>query len=153
MQPSASFLRILDANANRALEGLRVCEEIVRFHFNSKRYFQKLRALRHGVAKTMRRLPVSTLSLLQARESLKDVGRTARSGRIHSLENLLLINFQRAKEALRTLEETSRLLKQEVASDFQRLRFRTYEVEREILLQVAALRHSRSLRLHRKKLD
>ena len=136
-----SVLRLLDANANRALEGLRVCEDIIRFHLGSSRTFRTTRTLRHEIARALRRLPVSTAALLRARKTRGDVGRRAAASRIPSLERLLLINFQRAKEALRTLEEGSRLIAPRHAAAFQRLRFRTYEVERDAVLRVDALRH------------
>ena len=140
MRPHA-VLRLLDANANRALEGLRVTEEIVRFHLESPRAFTRLRALRHAVASAVNRLPVRAVELARARQSSRDIGKRAPSSRVASLERLLLINFQRAKESLRTLEECTRLIAPRQAASFQRLRFQTYEVEREILLLVAALRH------------
>ena len=137
----SSVLRLLDANANRALEGLRVCEEIARFHFASPRLFRRARALRHGVAHAVRRLPVRPSELLRARDSRHDVGRRAPASRVESLERLLLINFQRAKESLRTLEECARLLAPAVTPEFQRLRFASYDLERDCLLRLAAVRH------------
>ena len=136
-----AVLRMLDANANRALEGLRVCEDVVRFHLGASRVFRHIRALRHGVAAAVARLPVRPTELVRARDSARDPGRSAPASAVPSLERLLLINFQRAKEALRTLEEAARLLAPRHTAAFQRLRFRTYEVEREALLRVAAVRH------------
>lgn len=136
-----STLRLVDANANRALEGLRVCEEIVRFHYASRLLYRRLRALRHDVAEAVRRLPVGAGELVQARESGRDVGRSSPSSRVATLERLLLINLQRTKEALRTLEELSRVLAPRRSAAFQRLRFRTYDVERDLLLTLEALRH------------
>ena len=136
-----ALLRVLDANANRALEGVRVCEEIVRFHLQSSREFRQLRALRHAIAHAIRQLPLSPAELVQARESRRDIGRHALASPVPSLERLLLINFQRAKESLRTLEECSRAVAPRKTALFQRLRFRTYGVERDIVLRVAALRH------------
>lgn len=136
-----SVLRLLDANANRALEGLRVCEEIVRFDLEAATAFRKLRALRHAIAAATRQLPISPLALIHARESRQDIGRRAPSSAESSLERLLLINFQRVKESLRTLEECARLLAPRCSANYQRLRFRAYEVERDVLLCVAALRH------------
>ena len=136
-----SVLRLLDANANRALEGLRVCEEIVRFHYAWPQTFRRLRALRHAIAHTVRRLPITPRELVLARASGRDVGRRAPADRVESLERLLLINFQRVKESLRTLEECTRLLAPAQTASFQRLRFRTYEVERDTLLRLAAVRH------------
>ncbi len=135
-----AVLRLLDANANRALEGLRVCEDIARFALESPEAFRALRALRHEVAMAIRRLPVAPVALLRARDS-RDVGRRAPASRVTAIEPLLLINFQRAKEALRVLEECARLLTPQRSAVFQRLRFRTYDAERHCLLLVAALRH------------
>ncbi|MBI4341095.1 MAG: hypothetical protein HY598_02295 [Candidatus Omnitrophica bacterium] len=145
----ASLHRILDANANRALEGLRVCEEIIRLHLASPSHFRRARALRHAVAAALRRLAVSRLHLLAARDSRRDVGRRAAGGRVASLEQLLLINFQRTKEALRTLEEGSRLTAPRAVAAFQRARFALYDLERDVLLHMAALRHSRPRRRRR----
>ncbi len=147
--PPRALLRLLDANANRALEGLRVTEEIVRFHWQAAGTFRRLRALRHGVAQALRQLPVTPVELVRARDSRGDVGKAAPSTRVRSLERLLLINLQRTKEALRTLEECARLAAPRQAASFQRLRFRTYEVERELLCRMAAVRHPRPKRRRR----
>ena len=142
-----SVLRLLDANANRALEGLRVCEDIVRFHLGWAALYRRLRALRHAIAAAVNRLPVSRMDLIRARASRQDVGRTASSARVESLERLLAVNFQRAKESLRTLEECARLMepRRRIAprhhAAFQRLRFRVYDTERAVLLKLAAVRH------------
>ena len=129
-----SVLRMIDANANRALEGLRVCEEVVRFHLEVPESFKELRALRHALAQEIRRLPVTPAELVEARESGRDIGRSASSASVGSLERILLMNFQRAKEALRTLEECTRLLAPRQTANFQRLRFRIYHVERTLVL-------------------
>jgi thiamine-phosphate pyrophosphorylase len=141
--PTRSVRRLIDANANRALEGARVCEEIIRFHLAFPARLRQLRALRHAIAEEVRRLPVTAAVLVAARDSRNDLGRRGSTSRIDSLERLLLINFQRVKESLRTLEESSRLIASNSARAFLRLRFRTYEVERATVLQLAALRHLR----------
>ena len=137
-----AVLRLVDANANRALEGLRVCEDVVRFHHRSSRLFGRLRRLRHAVASAVRRLPVRRVELAAARASRQDIGRAAKSSRVQSLDQLVVINFQRTKESLRTLEECSRVLAPGLTPIFQRLRFNAYDTERDCLLRVAALRHS-----------
>ena len=137
----ASVLRLIDANANRALEGVRVCEEIVRFHAQAPRPFRRLRALRHGIAAAVRQLPVRPVELVRARASGRDVGRRAPSEAVGSLERVLLMNLQRAKESLRVLEECARFIAPRQTATFARLRFRTYEVERDLLVGLAALRH------------
>ncbi len=137
-----SVLRLMDANANRAMEGLRVCEDIVRFHLESPHGFRRLRNLRHGVADALRQLPVTSAERLAARESVRDPGRRAPSTAVRSLEQVLLINFQRTKESLRVLEECSRVIAPRRTQLFQRLRFLTYGMERDLLLRLAAVRHS-----------
>ncbi len=137
-----STLRLIDANANRALEGLRVCEEIVRFHLEVAPLFLRLRRLRHAIAAAIRGLPIAREDLLRARESRFDVGRQVRASRVASLEQTLVINLQRTKEALRVLEECARVTAPRHTSQLQRLRFTTYEIERDLLLRVATLRHS-----------
>jgi thiamine-phosphate pyrophosphorylase len=114
-------LRLVDANANRVLEGLRVCEEIVRFHASAPPAFRRLRALRHDIARAVRHLPVTPTDLVRARSSRRDVGRRAPSAPVSSLDRLFLVNVQRAKESLRVLEECSRLLAPRQAAAFQRL--------------------------------
>ena len=136
-----TILRVIDANTNRALEGLRVCEEIVRFHLERPRLFRRLRALRHDVALAVRQLPVASVELVRSRQSRRDVGRCAPAGPVRFLDQLAIINFQRTKESLRTLEECARLIAPRAVGTFQRLRFRTYDAERDILLRLAALRH------------
>ncbi len=138
----SGIVRIIDANANRALEGIRVCEEVVRFHLEDRRAFAQLRLLRHAIAGAVTRLPLGTRELVAARASRRDVGRSARASRVASLEQLLIINFQRAKESLRTLEESSRVVAPRSTALFQRLRFRTYQVERDVVCRLASVRHS-----------
>lgn len=139
--PRASLWRLMDANANRALEGLRVCEDLYRLHYEQPALARRLRRLRHGLGAGIQRLPGGTTALLQARNSREDVGRRAATGRAASVSQLVVVNFQRAKEALRVLEECCRLVAPAQSRTFQQLRFETYEAERACLLYLAALRH------------
>ena len=43
-----NLLRIIDANLNRAREGLRVCEDIARFSLQNKGAAKTLKTIRHG---------------------------------------------------------------------------------------------------------
>lgn len=134
-------LRILDVNFNRAQEGLRVCEDVVRFHIESIRSYRKLRAVRHKLASLRGAFSVTASELINTRRSHSDIGRKALSSPESSLERLLIINFQRVKESLRVLEEVSRIIAHRRCAAFQELRFRTYDIEREILCQLATLLH------------
>lgn len=144
-----SLWRLVDANLNRAHEGLRVCEDVVRFGLHWQRPYRRLRAIRHGLDAQLRRTGVRVAQLVGARDSRRDPGRRARSPSVASLQQLLVINLQRTKEALRALEEASRIFAPEATPGFQQLRFRTYDVERELLLRVAVVRDRRSIRRRR----
>ncbi len=65
------FYRIIDANINRASEGIRVLEDLARFYLEDKDLSKRLKEIRHGIRKeVMDFLP----SLLNARDSVEDVG-------------------------------------------------------------------------------
>ena len=145
MTSRTSLWRVVDANLNRTREGLRVCEDVVRLSFGSGRHFRRLRSLRYALNDQARRLPCGPADLAQARDSRRDVGRQMAPSRVASAQQLLLINLQRAKEALRVLEECSRVLAPRHVSGFQQLRFRAYDIERELLISLAPLRHHRRL--------
>lgn len=125
-------LRILDANLNRAREGVRVCEDVARLGYNDAALSVRLKRVRHGVTTAGRRLPVSWRTLLAARDAQHDVGR--RAGQIGSrrratIRTLFVVNMQRSKEALRVLEEGCRLVAPAASRVFARLRFRLYAIE------------------------
>ncbi|HEX9780286.1 MAG TPA: hypothetical protein VGB20_03640 [bacterium] len=133
--------RLLDANANRALEGLRVTEELLRFLWRRPVLWRRCRSLRHEIAAAIESFGIPIEERLRARNSLRDPGRRVSGGRVGTPERVLLINFQRVKEALRVLEECARVVAPRRTAALQRLRFRVYDAERLILLRVAALRH------------
>ena len=81
------------------------------------------------------------IARIRSRDSAHDPGNCSPATPIRSLERLLLMNLQRTKESLRTLEECARLVAPRQTPEFQRLRFRTYEIERDLLLKLATLRH------------
>lgn len=149
MAARGHLLRLLDANINRAHEGLRVCEDLARFYFELGPSYQRLRRLRHAFDRGLRDLPVPLETLVRARDSRLDPGRRAAFASVHSAEHLLVMNLQRAKEAFRVIEESSRLLAPKATPAFQTVRFRLYDVERDLVLHVAALRHPRRRRLRR----
>ncbi|MBI3324115.1 MAG: hypothetical protein HYZ92_02430 [Candidatus Omnitrophica bacterium] len=141
-----ALLRAVDANVNRAREGLRVAEDVARFCLAMPSAYRRLRALRHGLEAPVRGLGVKAVELAGARDTERDPGRFAKTSAAKSVEHLLLINLQRTKEALRVIEEAGRLLAPRQAARFQQLRFQTYDAERAILLRLAAVRHPRSRR-------
>jgi len=123
------LLRIIDANYNRAREGLRVCEDFMRFLFEDEENAEKLKKLRRSLSKLIDEFELK--ELVGARDvegdrlKFKDM---KDKGKIH-IRLLLRRNFQRVTEALRVLEEICLLLKPDLRKKFMRLRFKLYEIE------------------------
>ena len=65
-----SVLKIIDASINRALEGIRVCEDVMRFSVQSGEHSKKLKDLRHSIVKAAEKYPVH--GLLDARDTKSD---------------------------------------------------------------------------------
>lgn len=124
-------LRILDANANRCAEGLRVIEEVARLGRGDRVLQGRLKDIRHGVRRGLEALSGSAVRF---RDSIRDVGRDTRSRSEMfrgSLEDVTRANFARAEEALRVLEEYGKLIDVDTASRFKKFRFELYAVERD----------------------
>ena len=122
------MLRLLDANLNRAREGLRVLEDISRFVLNDRPLTAELRQLRL-------QLVVGTpgeVGLLSARDVEGDVGAGRPGGERVGLPSLVLANAKRAQEALRVLEEGASLEGWD-PSPFQKARLTLYDLEKRLL--------------------
>lgn len=127
-------LRIIDANANRAVEALRTIEEYVRFVVNDAHLSQATKSLRHRLA-TITQL-VSLSDLAAARESQNDVGRNLTTTEETDRDNVLAVvtaAFGRLKQALRCLEEYSKTMFSDAAELFEQLRYDVYQLEKMII--------------------
>jgi thiamine-phosphate pyrophosphorylase len=127
--------RILDANANRAREALRVLEEYARFVLNDSLLSTQLKELRHSLADTLQLLPADLL--LQARDTVHDVGTevsTPQKWDRPSLKSVVEANAKRLQEALRSLEEYGKVFSADVGRALERIRYASYTVERALLI-------------------
>ncbi|MDD4956047.1 MAG: thiamine-phosphate pyrophosphorylase [Candidatus Omnitrophica bacterium] len=124
--------RIIDANLNRVTEGIRVCEDILRFSSDNETLTRKLKDLRHDVFNAIKDLRKEHLEELVSSRNLNDVGiRSSESEKIReNLVDLFLANTQRGKESLRVLEEVLKLFDQELSQKFKKFRFKLYEIEK-----------------------
>ncbi len=105
------MLRTLDAAANRAREGLRVVEDFVRFSLDDAHLSRLLKEMRHEL--TERLSDLDRFGLVAARDTLKDVGTSIKTPREQTRLlpiDVVVANCRRVEEALRTLEEFSKLL-------------------------------------------
>jgi thiamine-phosphate pyrophosphorylase len=133
--------RILDASANRAREGLRVVEDYVRFVLDDPGLTRRLKEIRHRFAEAERGLDANLL--LDSRDTNEDVGTHIMTRSEQFRENpraVLTANFKRIAEALRSLEEYSKLVDIWLAGRFEVLRYDVYTVEKLTMTAVSAFR-------------
>ncbi|MBU0548293.1 MAG: thiamine-phosphate pyrophosphorylase [Candidatus Omnitrophica bacterium] len=137
--------RIIDANLNRAKEGLRVCEEITRFILDNHKLTLSFKKTRHGIDGIIKKTyPASVL--FKERNSNGDVGRLNSRDELKrdSCKDIFWANIQRVKESLRVLEEFSKLVDAEAALCFKQLRYKVYEIEKDSFKKISSLPDSRS---------
>ena len=131
-------LRIIDANANRVREGLRVVEEYYRFVLDDEDTTSSLKALRHEVTAAVAAL-ADDHGLLTSRDSAEDVGIASSvesEGQRSSLRAVVAAAFKRVEEGLRVLEEYTKLVAGRQAGErFKTLRFEVYTLEKELRLR------------------
>ena len=127
--------RIIDANINRMSEGIRVIEDHSRFISENKDINKQLRDIRHKSRKILKELDSD---LISARESLSDNGLEI-SGK-SKLDNkttekeLLLSNFKRIQEAIRSIEENLKLIREyDKGKEFEQIRFEVYNIEKQYM--------------------
>ncbi len=123
--------RVLDANANRAREALRVAEEAARFALQRPDLAEALKGTRHDLREALGRLDARRLLL--ARDTAGDVGTelaTDTEARRDGTADVARAAFRRLTEALRAIEEYSKTLDARVAAAVERLRYRVYDLEK-----------------------
>lgn len=138
---SKKFYRIIDANINRAKEGLRVCEEITRFILDDRHLTSELKKIRHEIGAISKKLPASFLDLLEVRSSRKDVGRDIYINELKrkNLPDIFFANIQRVKESIRVLEEFAKLANKSIAIEYKTIRYDIYEIEKKAAKKIFAL--------------
>ena len=147
-------VRILDAAANRAGEGLRVVEEYARFALNDAHLSRLLKECRHELTAALAAVPEACR--LAARDTLADVGTgigTKSEYQRGGLLDVVRASFKRVQEALRTLEEYGKLLESNTtgptfAQRIEQLRYRLYTAEKGVLRTAAAVERLRGQHLY-----
>lgn len=120
----------MDACTNRAIEGLRVCEDIFRFIVRDP-LSSDLKSLRHDIVSVIKKF--SSSEFLKARDIAADEQKfidTESEMKRSDISDIFRTNIRRAAEASRSLEELAKTLDSEAATLFQEIRFRIYEVEK-----------------------
>ena len=129
------LLRIVDANINRAAEGLRLLEDVARLYFDDASLSQSLKDLRHKLAQPPAEVQ---RQLIGARDAASDVGgaQAVETDERENLQAVVMANSGRIQESLRTLEEMARMAEVKPLMgwfDFKQARFTIYDLEQKLL--------------------
>ncbi|MDR1997203.1 MAG: thiamine phosphate synthase [Candidatus Margulisbacteria bacterium] len=124
--------RLLDANVNRAREGLRVLEDISRFILDDIQLTDKIKTIRHSLKDLV---DIPDALLVGSRGSDADVARERPVPRRADLRQIVAANAKRAAEALRVLEEFCAR-----GSAIKDQRYRVYDLEKIIAAQIQLVR-------------
>ena len=137
-----AICRILDANLDRAREGLRIIEEWCRFGLNSGPLANECKQMRQELASW------HTQEIRASRDTPQDPGvelTHPREEQRSGIQQLLQANLCRVEEALRVLEEYGKLYNPEMGAVFKQMRYRVYTLESNLL---AYRRHQQLERSH-----
>ncbi|MGB9688869.1 thiamine phosphate synthase [Thermogutta sp.] len=141
--------RIVDAAINRALEGLRVVEDYVRFVLDDPFLMGEVKDTRHAFSRLAGEFPMTYR--LAARETQFDVGTRIKHShemKRESVEGLIDANLSRVREAIRSVEECAKVLQPELAERFEQLRYRCYTLHRAIRITELSRKRLQNARLY-----
>ena len=131
--PNAEDLRIyqiIDANLDRAREGLRVLEDWARFGLGKEKYVERIKNFRQILGKN--HLEVYKLSRNHNEDKCKGLSHEEQINRKTS-EQIISSNSGRVQEALRVIEEFSRLHNHELSKIASKIRYEIYTLEIDLL--------------------
>ena len=123
--------RIIDANINRACEGLRVIEDWFRFSQEDADLTARLKHLRHSIRNSLRQFDDE---FIRHRLMENDVGLSiSQNEDAGEKKDIITANFKRAQEALRVIEENLQQLGySQSAKQFEQYRFNLYALEKAV---------------------
>ena len=121
--------QIIDANLNRAKEGLRVVEEVARFVLRNEKLTKEIKSQRNIWANLFK-----NQDLIKFRDTTKDLGKYKDfdDSSYRGLCETTQRNLSRAQEGCRVLEEFSKLFSKELPPKIKEIRFNIYELEKTI---------------------
>ena len=129
-QSQKVLYRILDANLDRAREGLRIIEEWCRFGLNDAALTEQIKHLRQTLGGW------HSDAMRQSRDTPGDLG-TALSHpqeeQRNTLQTVVKVNCCRVQEALRVLEEYGKLHSPDMAKGAKQMRYQLYTLESKLL--------------------
>jgi thiamine-phosphate pyrophosphorylase len=145
---SGRLLRLLDANANRAREALRVLEDYARFALNDGPLSREIKNLRHELTG---RLQAVSSQAIAHRDTPGDVGaaiKTPSEQARRDLADVVAAAGKRAGEALRVIEELLKISSPTDAAGVESIRYRLYTIEQRITLALRPSQRFAAVRLY-----
>ncbi|HZW06797.1 MAG TPA: thiamine phosphate synthase, partial [Phycisphaerales bacterium] len=131
-----SALRMIDANANRAAEGLRVMEDVARFALDHAELAALCKGARHDLRSALEGVPGGRLGMLASRDTPGDVGTSIKAEGTEtvraSLNAVAAAAAGRVMEGLRAIEETAKVVAPAAAGAVERVRYRVYEIDKRL---------------------
>ena len=132
-----SVLRIIDANANRAAEGLRVMEDVARFGLDHAELAALCKGARHDLRSALEGVPGGRLGMLASRDTPGDVGTSIKAEGTEtvreSLNAVAAAAAGRVMEGLRAIEEAAKVVAPGgLAGSVEKVRYRVYEIDKRL---------------------
>jgi thiamine-phosphate pyrophosphorylase len=131
---NGAVLRLIDANANRAREALRVMEDYARFVLDSPQLCGQLKSLRHDLSQILRSWVTDAII---HRDTPGDVGtniKTPAEETRTDMADVVTAAGKRLGEALRALDEFLKIACPADAIKIESIRYRFYEIEQKLAL-------------------
>ncbi len=122
--------QIIDANLDRAREGLRVLEDWARFGLGKEKYVKRIKNFRQILGKN--HLEVYKQSRNHIEDKCKGLTHQEQINR-KTFNQIISSNSGRVQEALRVIEEFSRLHNRELSKIASEIRYEVYDIEIELL--------------------
>lgn len=138
----SAIYRILDANLDRAREGLRIVEEWCRFGLNHVEFTEECKNLRQELARW------HSPEIRAARDTPNDPGTELTHPQEQHRTNVtqvLQANFCRVQEAMRVLEEYSKISLPQMSAACKQMRYQVYTLESNL---IGHQRHQKLWRSH-----
>jgi len=122
--------QIIDANLDRAREGLRVLEDWARFGLGKEKYVKRIKNFRQILGKN--HLEIYKQSRNHTEDKCKGLTHQEQINR-NTFEKIISSNSGRVQEALRVIEEFSRLHNHELSKIASEIRYEIYNIEIDLL--------------------
>ncbi|MCA9134267.1 MAG: thiamine phosphate synthase [Planctomycetales bacterium] len=146
---ATAALRVVDANANRAAEGLRTLEDTARLVREDALAAEWLKQLRHQLGEVL--AGIDRPQRLSSRDTVSDAGTqlTATNEiRRDNLTQVVTTASERVGQSLRCLEEYSKLLSPQLSQQFKQLRYAAYDVLAKVEIRLSGGERPGSARLY-----